>query len=255
MSDHIITSVQDRILKIGINRPDKKNALTAAMYTAMAGAFVRAQEDPSIRVIYLTGSGNVFSSGNDIVDFIKNPPASEESPVSHYIRAIAAAGKPVVAAVRGAAVGIGTTMLLHFDLVYAGEGARFQLPFVNLGLVPEAGSSMLLPLAAGTRKASEIFLLGDSFGAADALEAGIVNAVFPDDAVEDEAWKKARLLAEKPPEALRITKALMKRRVQPFLEETIREEGRLFSERLGSPEASEAFKAFVEKRKPDFSRF
>jgi len=255
MNDAIITALEERVLKIRINRPDKKNAITSSMYSAMAEAFERAGKDKSIRVIYMSGTGDLFTSGNDIMDFIRNPPSGDTSPVSLYLKAIAEAGKPVVAAVRGNAVGIGTTMLLHFDLVYAGEGARFHLPFVNLGLVPEAGSSMLLPLVSGSRRAGELLLLGEPFDAKSACEAGIVNTVYPDDSVEMEAWKKAKTLAEKPPEALQLTKSLMKRRLLSAVKDTMAEEGRLFAERLASPEASEAFKAFLEKRKPDFSKF
>lgn len=255
MSDLINLTTQDRILTIQMNRPDKKNALTLDMYTIMAGAMRAAQDDPDVRVILFTGAGGNFTSGNDLGDFMTSPPVGKDSPVWHFLSALFEAKKPLVSAVTGVAVGIGTTMLLHCDLAYAGESARFILPFINLGLVPEAGSSFLLPRFLGHVRAAELLMLGDSFDAAKALELGFVNQVVPDDAVEALARSKAAQLAAKPPAALRLTKAMLKEGHAEALAATVRKESPRFIERLNSAEAAEAFQAFMERRAPDFSRF
>lgn len=246
---------REHILRITINRPEKMNALTASMYDALAGAIVCADGDPEVRVILIAGSGGCFTSGNDLHDFAASPPAGEESPVFRFLLAISGAQKPIVAAVLGPAVGVGTTMLLHCDLVCAGESARFELPFVNLGLCPEAASSLLLPQLAGHQRAAELLLLGEPFGAGRAREIGLVNTVFPDGELLQQALAMARRLAQRPPASVRLTKALLKRGGQRAVAETIAEEGRHFLQRLSSPEAQEAFAAFFEKRKPDFSGF
>jgi enoyl-CoA hydratase/carnithine racemase len=246
---------QEHILRITINRPEKMNALTAAMYDAFANAILAADDDPEVRVILIEGTGGCFTSGNDLHDFTTSPPAGEESPVYRFLLAISCAQKPIVAGVLGPAVGVGTTMLLHCDLVCAGESARFELPFVNLGLCPEAAASLLLPQLAGHQRAAELLLLGEPFGAERAREIGLVNAVFPDGEVLPQAWAMAGKLAQRPPASVRLTKALLKRGGQRAIAETIAEEGRYFLQRLSSPEAQEALAAFFEKRKPDFSGF
>lgn len=246
---------REHILRITINRPEKMNALTAAMYDAFAGAVLAAEADPEVRVILIEGAGGCFTSGNDLHDFATSPPVGEGSPVFRFLQAISGAQKPIVAAVLGPAVGIGTTMLLHCDLVCAGAGAHFELPFVNLGLCPEAAASLLLPQLTGHQRAAELLLLGEPFGADRAREIGIVNAVFPDGELLQQAWAMARKLAQRPPASVRLTKALLRRGGQRAVAETIAEEGRHFLQRLSSPEAQEAFAAFIEKRKPDFSGF
>ncbi len=255
MSEQISTSVDGRILHVWINRPEKKNALTVAMYAALRDALRRAEADCDIRVTVISGSETVFSAGNDIVDFLQAPAMDEHSPVFQFLHTLVDAQKPIVAAVNGAAVGIGTTMLLHCDLVYAGRSARFHLPFVNLGLVPEAGSSLLLPLSLGHRHAAALLMLGDPFDAETAREVGIVNAVVADGDVLGLAMDAAHQLAAKPPAALRQTKQLMKQHTTAMLRTAITGEAELFRARLASPEAAEAFTAFMERRKPDFSKF
>ncbi|MFN8444041.1 MAG: enoyl-CoA hydratase [Caldilineaceae bacterium] len=255
MSQQIIVSQSNRILQIQINRPEKRNALTQEMYSAMNDAIAKAESDSDTRVILFRGHESAFTAGNDILDFVQSPPAGEDSPVFRFLRAISTAKKPLVAAVNGVAVGIGTTLLLHCDLVYAGQSARFQLPFVNLGLVPEAGSSWILPQMVGQRRAAELLLLGDAFDATTAHSLGIVNKVIADGDVLSCALSAAEQLAAKPPSALRLSKQLMKQHSDATLQAIIGEEGRLFAEQLLSEEAAEALQAFLEKRKPDFSRF
>lgn len=255
MSDHVHSAVRDRGLLIQMNRPSKKNALTLSMYLAMVDAIKRAEEDPAIRAILIAGTDDCFTAGNDLVDFMQQPPTGADSPVFQFLRALVSARKPVVAAVSGVAVGIGTTMLLHCDLVYASPNARFQLPFVDLGLVPEAGSSLILPRLKGHRRAAELLLLGETIDATTAHEWGIVNAVVPAGDLMDTAWGAVRSLAAKPPEAVRLSKSLMRRGDAEAVEEAIRAESGLFIERLRSPEAREAIAAFLERRPADFSRF
>jgi enoyl-CoA hydratase/carnithine racemase len=238
-----------------MNRPEKKNALTRGMYQTMADAILGADKDGSTRVILLTGTADCFTSGNDIADFIAIHQEAGIKPHNPFLPAISSAQKPVIAAVNGVAVGIGTTMLLHCDLVYAGTKARFQLPFVNLGLCPELASSLLLPRLVGHQRAAELLLLGEPFGAELARELGLVNAVYPDEALLETAFRKARQLAAQPPASVRLTKALLKRPSEAAVSQTIEEELALFVELLKSPAAAEAFQAFLEKRKPDFSRF
>jgi enoyl-CoA hydratase/carnithine racemase len=255
VSDHVLTRVQDGILRVEMHRPAKRNALTLDMYDAMAAALRQADGDPAVRVVYVAGSDGTFTAGNDLTDFLQQPPTGESSPVFRFLAALMEARKPLVAEVQGVAIGIGTTMLLHCDLVYAGQSARFQLPFVNLGLVPEAGSSLILPQLAGHRRAAELLMLGEPFSAQEAQALGIVNAVHPDEELADVAWRKALALAAKPPEALRLTKTLMRRAAAGPVQESVRAESQVFVERLGSPEAREALRAFAERRPPDFSRF
>jgi len=252
---HVRVDTQDRIRRIELARPDKKNALTADMYAALAAAFESADADPAVRVLLIHGTSGCFTSGNDVRDFLELERAPGASPASGFLRAIAAAQKPVVAAVGGPAVGVGTTMLLHFDLIFASPDARFQLPFVPLGLLPEAASSLLLPMAAGYQRAAELLLLGQPFTAQKALAAGIITEIVPEAELLEYARTAALALAALPPESVRMTKALMKRASRAAVRERMDEELGLFGERLRSPEAKEALAAFLEKRKPDFSRF
>ncbi len=251
----IITETREHILRIQINRPDKKNALTRAMYAALADAIARADDDNGIRAVFLQGTANCFTAGNDLKDFQAFRQDGNNKDVSNFLSTISRAKKPIVAAVGGVAVGVGTTMLLHCDLVYAGEGAKFILPFVALGLCPEAASSYLFPKLVGHKRASEILLFGEPFSAARACEIGLVNAVYPDAEFIDKAYTQAQKLAQQPPASVRITKALLKRPLAQHIEEAMAAERDHFSERLNSGESDEAFSAFFEKRKPDFSGF
>jgi enoyl-CoA hydratase/carnithine racemase len=255
MTSHIRCTKDDRIMRIEIDRPEKKNALTATMYQAMADALRAAEADPAVRVVMLHGRPDCFSAGNDLKDFLEHPHEGDDTPVSQFLRAIASAPKPLVAAVGGPVVGVGTTLLLHCDFVYATPEARFQLPFTPLGLVPEAGSSLLLPLAAGYQRAAELLLLGRPFDAHKAREAGIVTGIVPKAEVLDVALDTARALAALPPESVRLSKALLKKQWRDAVAERMAEESAIFRQRLRSPEAREAFSAFLEKRTADFSRF
>jgi len=254
MAEHIVISVQDRILSIRLDRPEKKNALTRDMYRGMIEGLKQAETDSAVRVVLITGTQDCFTAGNDLMDFANAKPG-ETSPAIVYLQTLAAAQKPVVAAVAGVAVGIGTTMLLHCDLVYAAPDARFQLPFVNLGLCPEAGSSVMLQELMGHRRAAELLLFGEPFSSEKALELGIVNAVYPGAELLEAATAKARHLAEKPPSALRTTKALLKRSAAGAVAEAMARETEKFAALLQGPEAREAMMAFMQRRKPDFSKF
>jgi enoyl-CoA hydratase/carnithine racemase len=250
----VTTTLDAGVLSIVMNRPDKKNALTHAMYAAMAEALERAEQESAIRVSLISGTGDAFTAGNDLGDFMSAPPQGADAPVFRFLRAISSASKPVVAAVNGLAVGVGTTMLLHCDLVYAARSATFTAPFVNLALVPEAASSLLLPQRIGHAKAAELFLLGARLDAVGAEAAGLVAAVFDDAALLMEATTRAKALAAKAPNAVRLTKALMKRQPEPVAERMV-EEARHFGAQLASPEVREAITAFMQKRAPDFSSF
>jgi len=254
MTDHVVADIADGILAIRLNRPDKKNALTVAMYAALADALERADAEGTVRVVTLTGSADSFTSGNDIVDFMQQKPTLGEAPVSRFLRVIATASKPLIAAVNGLAVGVGVTMLLHCDLVYAADTATFQLPFVNLGLVPEAASTLLLPRLVGHQRASELMLFGEKFDAATARALGLVNAVHPPAALATAVRERAELLAGKAPSSVRLTKALLKSETTGVAAR-MAEESAHFAKQLQSPEAQEAFGAFLQRRKPDFSRF
>lgn len=243
------------IARIGIDRPEKKNALTAAMYAGLADAFTAADADSAVRVILLHGSEVAFSAGNDLNDFRTNPPRSADSGVARFLRALVDTRKPLVAAVAGPAVGVGTTMLLHCDLVYAADNATFALPFVTLGLCPEAASSYLLPLLAGYQRAAKVLLLGEPFDAAAASELGLVTEVVAPGEVMNVAMSTARKLAALPSASVRLTKELMKRGLRQGIDEQMAVELEHFAERLDSPEAKEAMTAFFEKRRPDSSRF
>ncbi len=252
---HVIVETKDRVTRIELNRPEKKNALSPEMYAAMAQALAAADADPQVRAVLIHGQVGCFTSGNDVKDFLELPRELGASPASGFLRAISSAKKPLVAAVGGAAVGVGTTMLLHCDLVYAAPNARLQMPFVPLGLLPEAASSLLLPAMAGYRRAAEMLLLGGPFGAEKALAAGIVTEIVPEAELLERARQAAAALAALPPASVRMTKELMKRGLAQAVQERMTEELQLFGERLQSPEAKEALRAVMEKRKPDFSNF
>jgi enoyl-CoA hydratase/carnithine racemase len=251
----LVSPPRQGALRIEIHRPEKKNALTLAMYSALAQAIQHAEADAATRVILLHGSQDCFTSGNDLKDFLEFPIKDESSPAFQFIKAISVAEKPIVAAVNGPAMGIGSTMLFHCDLVYAGPNARFQMPFVNLGLNPEAGSSLLLPRLAGYQRAAEILLLGEPFSAEKAREIGLVNGILPDAELIPFATAQAEKLAKKPFASVLLTKALLKKSDKQEVQEILSEEIRHIAERLNSPEAKEAFAAFLERRKPDFSPF
>lgn len=257
MSEHIEVRDQDTIRTVTIRRPELKNAISHAMYTVMAEAVSTAQDDASIRVVVLAGAGGVFTSGNDLKDFMNSPPSLEpgdEPPVLQFLNAIATAPKPLLAAVDGLAVGIGTTLLLHCDVVYAADTASFSTPFVDLGLVPEAASSMLLPQIAGFRRAYEMLLLGQRLDAQEALDCGLVSRVVSADELARAIHQVAAALAAKAPQALRDTKALLRRNVNG-VPKCMEAEMKLFVRALGGEEFKEAAGAFMAKRKPDFSRF
>ena len=254
MSNDILTHVERGVMTITLNRLDRKNSITAAMYGAMADALVTAEADATVRVAVLQGHETVFSAGNDIGDFLSKPPAGMDSPVFRFLRGIATFPKPLLAAVCGPAVGVGTTMLFHCDLVYAGDNAAFSMPFVNLGLCPEAASSLLVPQMLGYHRAAEALLLGEPFMAEAALEVGLVNRVVPPTEANGVAQAAAQKLAAKPLSSLVETKRLMKKGQQQLVLQQMADEGQSFSRMLGEPAAKEAFGAFMEKRKPDFSK-
>lgn len=255
----IRTGIHEGVATIEIARPEKKNALTAAMYQAMADGIKAAREDGAVRALLITGQPGIFTSGNDIEDFMSRPPGQGsdglDSPVFRFMRALVECDKPVVAAVTGAAIGIGTTMLLHCDFVYVSDEARLAMPFVGLGLVPEYASSLLVPALMGHRRAAEKLLLGDPFTPEQAVECGLANAVLPAAEVLNHARRVAERFNALPPGAVREAKALMRGPQREQILATIQSEGAVFARRLRSPEAMEAFQAFFQKRKPDFSNF
>ena len=253
MSD-IVTERLGNILRIQLNRPAKKNAMTSSMYVTLADILNEAMNDDDIRVVLWHGAGDSFTAGNDIEDFQKNPMGAGESPQSHLMTALVNFEKPIVAAVQGAAVGGGTTMLTHCDFVFAGESTKFQMPFINLGLVPEFGSSYSIPQRIGHLRAAELILLGLSFDAHRAAELGLVTRVVPDKDLFATATETANRLAQKPMGALRASKRLMRLPVRGHIEQAIKLENEEFASRLRSAEAREAFAAFAEKRQPDFTR-
>lgn len=252
MSDHVVITTEAHVMEVRLNRPEKKNALTRAMYAAMAEAFDTADRDPAIRAVLLTGTGDCFTSGNDIKDFQARAASGAEGAGSRFLPTISSMQTPLIAAVNGAAVGVGTTMLAHCDLIVAARSARFVMPFTSLGLVPEAGSSLLFPRLLGNQRASALLMLGEALDAGTALQWGFVNQVVEGAALMETARALARRLAALPPEAVRLTKRLI-RHGAPDVAGRIEEELALFRERLVSPEAKEAFAAFMEKRAPDFS--
>jgi len=240
---------QGRIARIELHRPGKKNALTAEAYGQLAEALQAADANGAVRAILIHGQTDCFTAGNDLADFLERPPHGENATTWSFLRTLPRLAKPIVAAVGGPAVGIGTTLLLHCDLVYATSTARFQLPFVQLGVVPEAASTLLLPMLAGYQRAAELLLLGQPFTAQKAYEIGLVSEVVEEAQLMEKAEKAAKTLADLPPEAIRLTKRLMKGRYLEAVTQAMDEEGRLFRERLASPEAREAMRAILEKRK------
>ena len=246
----IVTERSGNILRIQLNRPAKRNAMTSAMYITMAELLETAADDDQISVVLWHAAGDSFSAGNDLEDFMKNPPGSSESPQARLMDALINLEKPLVAAVQGAAIGGGTTMLAHCDFVYAGESAKFQLPFVNLALVPEFGSSYLLPLRFGYVRAAELILLGKPFDASRAAQLGLVTQVVPDEKLLDTATEAAQALAAKPSAAVQACKRLMKRALREQLEQAVQFENAEFAERVRSDDAKEAFRAFFAKRQP-----
>ncbi len=252
MSDEILTDIRDGVLTVRINRPDRKNALTAAMYAAMADALERGAADRSVNVALFVGTDGVFTAGNDIKDFLNDPPHTEAAPVHRMISFLASTDLPLVAAVDGPAVGIGTTMLFHCDYVHVTERAHLQMPFVDLAVVPEAGSSFLAPRLMGHPKAAELLMLGKPFNGSEAVRLGIANQIDAPEDLEAAARATALAFAAKPPAALRATKALL-RASENQMQAAMKREAEAFSKGLASAEAKEAFSAFLEKRKPDFS--
>jgi enoyl-CoA hydratase/carnithine racemase len=254
MTEHVNTEIANGVMTLTLRRPEKKNALTGAMYDALSDALKRAEADTSIRVVLFQGDGDSFTAGNDLADFASQArgESAVDSPAHRFIQTISEASKPLVAAVQGNAVGVGTTMLLHCDLVYLADNARLITPFVNLALVPEAASSWLLPLRIGHVRAYAMFALGEPMEAAAALACGLANAVVPQGELRKRAHDAATTLTKRPAGALSLTKKLM--REHRRIATQIAEESLLFKERLTTPEAREAFAAFAERRPPDFTK-
>jgi enoyl-CoA hydratase/carnithine racemase len=255
MSEHVRVERDGPLLSVVLARPERRNAITVAMYAALADAVEQASADPSIRVVTFRGEGQDFAAGNDLADFLDaSGRDGGEIPVWRFLRALASCETPLMAAVQGNCVGIGTTMLLHCDLVIAEEGARFSLPFVDLGLVPEAASSLLLPRLAGRRLAARYLLLAEPFGVDDAAAIGLVSHRAAPGELEHALTSVTHALLAKPPEALRQTHKLLRSGAREEVMERMRLESGIFAERLASPEVKEAITAFFEKRKPDFGR-
>ena len=252
MQQQILVHEADGVLELCFNRPEKKNAITGAMYDALTAALLNAAERPAVRVVLIAGAGETFTAGNDIKDFLGMTGGLGDTPPSRFINAIATFTKPLVAAVHGPAIGVGATLLLHCDLVYASPEASLLVPFVDLGLVPEAGSSMLLPMRVGFARAAALLMLGEAMDAQEALAAGLVNAIVPIDTLHSHARGKAQKLAAKPPGALAATRVLM-RGAPGALHDHMLQESAAFSKALKSAEAREAFTAFLERRAPDFA--
>jgi enoyl-CoA hydratase/carnithine racemase len=252
--NEIVTEHSENVLRVELNRPAKLNAMTSAMYMTLADIFNGAAKDEDVRVVLWHGAGASFCAGNDLEDFLKNPPGPGESPQARLMNALLDFDKPLVAAVQGAAIGGGTTMLLHCDFVYAGESARFQMPFINLAVVPEFGSSCIVPARIGHLRAAELILLGSPFDAKRAAELGLVSHVIPDQSLLATATETARKLALKPAGALQASKRLMKRPSREQIKAAMISENEEFSVQVRSEDAKEAFTAFLEKRKPDFTR-
>ena len=249
----ILTHVDAGVMTITLNRVARKNSITADMYSALADALESANHDVAVRAVVIQGHETVFSAGNDIGDFLNNPPATSEAPVFRFLRGLSSFPKPIVASVCGPAVGIGTTMLFHCDLVYAGDNAAFSMPFVNLGLCPEAASSFLAVQLMGYPRAAEALLLGEPFMAETALEMGLITRIVPPAEANALAQRQAQKLAAKPLTSVMETKRLMKKGNAGMVAERMAEEGTSFGRMLHEPAAREAFSAFMEKRRPDFA--
>ena len=254
MTNDILSARRGPTLELGFNRPARRNALTNAMYEALTAALLEAERDQAVRAIVFHGDEQAFTAGNDLADFLERPPRTEEAPVFRFIRAVLSGTKPLLAAANGNAVGIGTTLLLHCDLVYAGENARFSLPFASLGLLPEFASSYVLPRLAGHHRASEMLLLGEPYGAQQALAAGFVNRVLPPSETLPAARAAADRICALPPKSVRLTRALLRQSEAAAIGARASEEARHFGRMLEEPAAREAMSAFLEKRKPDFSK-
>jgi enoyl-CoA hydratase/carnithine racemase len=251
--DEIITERSGSILRVELNRPSKRNAMTSRMYVTLANVFNDAAKDARTRVVLWHGAGDSFCAGNDIGDFLKNPPGPGDFPQARLMTALVDFDKPLIAAVQGAAIGGGTTMLTHCDFVYAGESAKFQMPFVNLALVPEFGSSCSVPASIGQIRAAELILLGLPFDAKRAADLGFVTQVVPDQKLLATATETARELAAKPAGALRASKRLMKRSFREQIKAAMKAENEEFSAQVRSEDAKEALMAFLEKRPPHFT--
>lgn len=256
MNSNLEIRLAESVKYIEINRPEKKNAITGNMYLAMAEALASGDEDDKVRVMVIAGQDSIFTAGNDIQDFLSSKPSSiEGAPAIRFLDTLQSVRKPVVAIVQGSAVGIGTTLLLHCDFVFASSKARFQMPFVSLGLCPEAGSSLLLPLLAGYAKAADLLIFGESFDAAEARRICLVTTVLDQEDLPNYVSERIKLLAALPPAAVRSTKKLLRQAQASQLKKTMQLEGQEFVTRISSDEAKEAFSAFLGKRKPDFSNF
>lgn len=253
MQEPIQISIQDAVMCLRICRPERKNALNMAMYSRLADAIEQASSDASVRVVCLLGSDGCFTAGNDLADFSALEAFDANMPTLRFMRALASCPKPVVVAVEGVAVGIGTTLLLHCDLVYAAANARFSMPFVNLGLCPEYASSYLLPRLAGYARAAEWLLLGEAFDAEEALRGGLINSIV--DKPEQKALEQCLKLALQPPEAVRQAKKLLKAGIASPVDEAMEAELQQFAKGLAGPEFKEAVSAFFAKRSPDYSQF
>jgi enoyl-CoA hydratase/carnithine racemase len=251
----IQTEISKGLMTITINRPERKNSFTNAMYVALADAFRDATHSSAVKVVLLKGHEGCFSAGNDLGDFLNNPPTTLDAPVFRFLRMISVFPKPVVAQVQGLAIGIGTTVLLHCDLVYAASTAKFSMPFVKLGLCPEAASSLLLPISAGYQKAAELLLLGDIFSALKAYDTGIVSDVLEPETLDAHVQAQVKKLLDLPLSSLLTTKRLMKSVNKPAISEKMAEEGHLFMSMIPQAPAQEAFAAFGEKRAPNFKQF
>lgn len=253
MTEHVLVTIENNVLRLTLNRPDKKNAITREMYRTLAEALTRAETDPEVRAILLNATGDAFTAGNDLADFnaVADGTLAREEMTSHlFLHALARADKPIVAAVQGLAVGIGVTMLLHCDLVYVADNAKLTTPFVGLGLVPEAASSQLLQARIGYARAYAMLALGEALDGNSAASIGLVNAALPVTELQQRAETAAQQLAARPIGALRATKQLMRDGVT--IKATMDRESEVFGARLRGPEAAEALKAFSERRQPDF---
>lgn len=254
MTDLVSIELDENVLLITLNRPDKKNALTMEMYDAVEKAIQRAEQERGIKVVVLTAAGDMFCAGNDIADFLSVPSVTDDTPVNRFLHRIAGTDIPILAAVNGRAVGIGTTMLMHFEKVYAVETALFSTPFVNLALVPEAASSLLMPKVLGYQRAARMLVLGESLSATEAMSCGLVSEICSPEQLLETAMADAKRIAKLPKSAMRTAKRLMRRADEP-LDARIRFEMNEFGQALQSPEAKEAMSAFMEKRPVDFSQF
>ena len=255
MSDLIKTRLEDGILYVTLNRLDKKNAINDDMYLKLTEAINKYEKNDQARVLLLSGSKMCFPSGNDMVSFLKNPPVDDDSPPAIFLRTLSLAKKPLMAAVNGPIVGIGATMLMHFDLVYAGESAKFIMPFCNLGICPEGGISLSLPQIVGHKKACELIMFGEYFGSQTAKECGFINDFFSDDEYLNRIIDKAKRLVKQPASSIRLTKHMLKASQAKAMAGTLSNEGVEIRKSFKTPESREAMSAFTEKRQPDFSQF